>query len=114
MKYQTKFLSPPQREGARVLFPFRVSNGLSNQIVPIGIPIEFNGTAEALGTKRLTQGELIEFATAWLDFLVSNRKCDPFGRPNTDARIGVPLGVLDYWRDNRSIPDWLSRGSAGI
>ena len=73
----------------------------------VGIPIEFNATAEPLGSKRLSHDELIECAKAWLDSRLEKEECDPFGGPQTNIRIYVPLGVLDYCREEHAIQPWL-------
>jgi len=88
-------------------YPFLVSNGEMKYTVKVGITGMFHDPAEALGSKRLSQNELAQAASAWLRSRISKGECDPFGRPQTDCLIEVPSSVMDYWSEHRMIPTWL-------
>jgi hypothetical protein len=88
-------------------YPFRISDGKSTCIVNVGITGQFHDPAEALGSKGLTKGELVEAARTWLRSRIDKGDCDPIAHPERDLYIDVPPGVMDYWAEHRSIPDWI-------
>jgi len=88
-------------------YPFRISDGKSNCVVNVGITGQSHDPAELLGSKGLTKGELVEAARAWLRSRIDKGECDPIRYPERDRYIDVPPGVMDYWTENRSIPDWI-------
>jgi hypothetical protein len=115
MDYEIKFLdsSPVERrfKDGKVWdvidYPFQVTERRSSCTVLVGITGQFHDPADALGSKKLTRAELIEAAKAWLRSRLEKGECDPFTRPDTDTFIDLPSGVMEFWIDHRSIPDWL-------
>jgi hypothetical protein len=49
----------------------------------------------------------VEAARAWLRSRIDKGECDPIRYPERDRYLDVPPGVMDYWKENRSIPDWI-------
>jgi hypothetical protein len=104
MKYETEFVPPSQPEGARICYPFRLSDGLSGGIVKVSIPLEFHTLRP-----KTPQDELIAALKALLGCYLEKGKCDPFGRPETSTTIEVTLLMLDYWGGKDSTQDWLQQ-----
>jgi hypothetical protein len=61
-------------------YPFRISDGRATHIVNVGITGQFQDPAEALGSKGLTKGELVEAARTWLRSRIDKGNCDPNSR----------------------------------
>lgn len=88
-------------------YPFRVSNGQASRTVAVGITGQSHDPSEALGSKKLSRGDLMEAAAAWLRSRLEKHECDPFNHPNTDTMIDVPPPVMEFWLEHRSIPPWI-------
>jgi len=88
-------------------YPFLVSDDRVSSTVWVGITGACHDLATALGSKKLSQDDLVQAANAWLRSRVEKRECDPFSGPASDMTIDLPPGVTDYWTEYREIPHWL-------
>lgn len=88
-------------------YPFEVSNGPKKCVVYVGITGMFHDPANTLGSKKLSQDDLVQAARDWLRFVINNGRYDPFQQPQADFTISIPSDVMDYWAEHREIPAWL-------
>jgi hypothetical protein len=88
-------------------YPFQVSNGQEKCVVNVGITGMFHDPAEAIGSKKLSQDELVQAASDWLRFLIRRGKYDPFKNAESDFTVSIPADVMDYWAEHREIPPWI-------
>ena len=75
-------------------YPFEVLEGDRISTVKVGITGASHDPAEALGSKKLQQAELVQAASDWLRSRIAKGQCDPWNRPATDCLIDGSMYLL--------------------
>jgi hypothetical protein len=85
-------------------YPFQLSNGNEKCTINVGITGMFHDPAEAVGSRRLSQEELVQAAGEWLRRAITEGQYDPF-KPDSPFSVVIPSPVLEYWAQYREFPD---------